>query len=150
VYRRKRTTSASDYDVVGSFEGPGLDFRSELGRYFLCECKDWDNPADVSVMAKTAYFLDSMKSRFGILFSREGISGDTKKRNAEYEQLKVYANRGIAIVVINSDDLERLANGDNFLSMLRTRYERVRLDIADDRSGPVDDETISANVLTKR
>ncbi len=135
VYRRLRTGSSSDYDVVGSFEGPGLDFRSELGRYFLCECKDWNkDPADVTVMAKTAYFLDSVKSRFGILFSKMGISGDTTRRAAKHEQLKVYSNRGIAIVVITKDDLEKVAKGENFLSMLRTRYEKVRLDIAD---GPV-------------
>jgi hypothetical protein len=133
VYRRKRTGSDSDYDVVGSFEGPGLDFRSELGRYFLCECKDWQGPADVTVIAKTAYFLDSVKVRFGILFSRSGISGQTKNTHAEYEQLNVYARLGIAIAVIDNTDLERLANGDNFLSILRTKYEKLRLDITDDK-----------------
>lgn len=126
VYRRKRTESGSDYDVVGSFEGPGLDFRSELGRYFLCECKDWAGSAGVPI-AKTAYFLDSARCQYGILFSRDGISGQDDKRHAEYEQLKVYASRGIAIVVVSLKDLERLANGENFLSMLRTRYEKVRL-----------------------
>ena len=147
VYRRKRTES-TDYDVVGSFEGPGLDFRSELGRYFVCECKDWDkDPADVTVMAKTAYFLDSVKSRFGILFSKRGISGDTKEKDAEREQLKVYSNRGIAIVVIKEDDLKRVANGDNFLSMLRTRYEKVRLDITDDQSEPVEYEKSQAKLV---
>ena len=149
VYRRKRTES-SDYDVVGSFEGPGLDFRSELGRYFVCECKDWDkDPADVTVMAKTAYFLDSVKSRFGILFSKKGISGDTKTKDAEREQLKVYSNRGIAIVVIKKDDLERMAKGENFLSMLRTRYEKVRLDIADDQSEPPEDKKPPAKLAKK-
>ena len=149
VYRRKRTES-SDYDVVGSFEGPGLDFRSELGRYFVCECKDWDkDPADVTVMAKTAYFLDSVKSRFGILFSKNGISGDAKTKDAEREQLKVYSNRGIAIVVIKKDDMERMAKGENFLSMLRTRYEKVRLDIADDQLQPPDDEKPPANSAKK-
>ena len=44
AYRRK-TTPSTDLDVVGSFEGPVIDFRSELGRYFLCECKDWKKKA---------------------------------------------------------------------------------------------------------
>lgn len=131
VYRRRRTESSSDYDVVGSFEGPGLDFRSEVGRYFLCECKDWSGAAGVPVMAKTAYFLDSTGCRFGILFSKNGISGENEKRHAEYEQLKVYANLGVAIVVVDQKDLERLASGENFLSMLRTRYEKVRLGISE-------------------
>jgi hypothetical protein len=130
VYRRRRTPS-SDHDVVGSFEGPGLDFRSELGRYFLCECKDWEKPADVTVIAKAAYFLDSVKSQFGILFSKTGISGDTMMKYAEHELLRAYASRGIAIVVIDLDDLNGLAKGDNFLSLLRVKYEKIRLDIAD-------------------
>ena len=76
AYRRKITHS-TDYDVVGSFEGPGLDFRSELGRYFVCECKDWDSRARLyDVREARAYVLDSVKSRFGILFAKEGISGE--------------------------------------------------------------------------
>ncbi len=145
VYRRKRTESGSDYDVVGSFEGPGLDFRSEFGRYFLCECKDWAKPADISVMAKTAHFLDSTKCKFGILFSKDGTSGQDEKKHAEYEQLKVYTSRGIAIVVVSLTDLERLADGDNFLSMLRTRYEKVRLGIADTRADAIDGTSLDTH-----
>ncbi len=33
AYRRKSTES-SEHDVVGSFEGPGLDFRSEARKVF--------------------------------------------------------------------------------------------------------------------
>jgi hypothetical protein len=130
AYRRRRSES-TDYDVVGSFEGPSLDFRSELGRYFVCECKDWSGPADFTTFAKLARVLDSVKSRFGILFSKKGISGEGKTLYAEREQLKVFADRGIAIVVITEADLERVAAGESFLSMLRTKYETVRLDIAE-------------------
>jgi hypothetical protein len=97
--------------------------------------------ADVTTLAKLAYVLDSVKSRFGILFSRYGISGEKTKqaglpKNAAHEQLKVYANRGISIVVITEDDLRKVAGGESFLSMLRTKYEKLRLDIADDASEP--------------
>lgn len=129
VYRRLRSGS-TDYDVVGSFEGPSLDFRSELGRYFVCECKDWGKPADFTSFAKLARVLDSVKSRFGILFSKKGISGQGKTQYAEREQLKVFADRGITIVVITKADLESVARGESFLSMLRTKYETVRLDVA--------------------
>jgi hypothetical protein len=129
VYRR-RLSHSTDYDVVGSFEGPGLDFRSELGRYFVCECKDWDrSPADVTVLAKLAYVLDSVNSRFGILFSKNSISGDQERRYAAWEQLKVYAHRGISIVVVSKEDLDRVAAGESFLTMLRSKYEALRLDL---------------------
>jgi hypothetical protein len=128
AYRRKISES-SEYDVVGSFEGPALDFRSELGRYFLCECKDWDKPADFTSFAKLARVLDSIKSRFGVLFSKNGISGQGKGKFAEREQLKVFADRGIAIIVIAEAQLERIAKGESFLAMLRSEYERIRLDL---------------------
>jgi hypothetical protein len=129
VYHRQKTNS-NEYDVVGSFEGPSLDFRTELGRYFVCECKDWNRKANVTVLAKLAYVLDSVKSRFGILFSREGITGNNHTRNAARERLKVFSSRGIAIEVIDASDLDAVASGQSFLEMLRRKYEMVRLDLA--------------------
>jgi hypothetical protein len=118
------------YDVVCSMEGPQLDFRSEFGRYFICECKDWEKKkADVRTMAVLCRALDSVKTRFGILFSKRGISGTGKGQNAEREQLKVFQDRGTVIVVVDEDDLRLLALGENFVSLLRRKYERVRLDL---------------------
>jgi len=128
AYLRRRSRS-TDYDVVGSLEGPAFDFRSELGRYFVCECKDWSKAADFTALAKFCRVLDSVKSRFGILFSKEGITGAGKSAHAEREQYKVFADRGIVIVVITKGDIERIAAGANFLSILRLKYEEVRLDL---------------------
>jgi hypothetical protein len=128
AYLRKPSKS-TDYDVVGLLEGPSLDFRSELGRYLVCECKDWRKPADFTTLAKFCRVLDSVKSRFGILFSREGITGTGKSKDAEREQYKVFADRGIVIVVVTKNDLDRVATGANFLSMLRMKYEEIRLDL---------------------
>ena len=74
TYRRAISIS-SEYDLICSTEGLEVDFRSELGRYFICECKDWDHPADFTTMAKFCRVLDSIKSRFGVLFSKNGITG---------------------------------------------------------------------------
>jgi hypothetical protein len=110
-------------------EGLEVDFRSEFGRYFVCECKDWERAADFTTMAKFCRVLDSVKSRFGILFSKEGISGIKETTNAAREQLKVFQDRGMVIVVVDMDDLNKVANGNNFINMLRTKYESVRLDL---------------------
>ena len=122
---------STDYDIVCSMEGFDVDFRSELGRYFVCECKDWNKPADFTAMAKFCRVLDSVKSKFGIVFSREGISGAGATRYAEREQLKVFQDRGTVIVVIDEEDLKRVADGANFINILRKKYERVRLDLMD-------------------
>ena len=126
---RRAQTGSTDLDVVCSMEGFDVDFRSELGRYFVCECKDWDTPADFTSLAKFCRVLDSVKSRFGILFSKHGISGEGKNRDAGLEQLKVFQDRGMVIVVIDESDLEQVANGANFISLLRTKYENVRLNL---------------------
>lgn len=127
--KRRGKTHSTDHDLICSMDGFDIDFRSELGRYFVCECKDWDKPADFSAFAKFCRVLDSVKSKFGILFSSKGISGEGKALYADREQLKVFQDRGIVIVVINLSDLERAIDGENFISMLRNKYEEVRLDL---------------------
>lgn len=127
--RRRERSGSTDYDIVCAMEGFDVDFRSELGRYFVCECKDWASPADFTVMAKFCRVLDSTKSRFGILFSRSGISGAGETQFAEREQLKVFQDRGIVIVVLSLADLEKVASGANLIAMLRRQYEAVRLDL---------------------
>ncbi|MBI4292031.1 MAG: hypothetical protein HY661_11175 [Betaproteobacteria bacterium] len=129
--RRKRSRS-TDYDVVCSMEGFEVDFRSELGRYFVCECKDWKNRADFSTMAKFCRVLESIKSKFGVLFSKQGLSGAGRTSDGEREQLKVFHEHGMVIVVVAIDDLEAVANGANFIQILRERYEAVRLDLGGD------------------
>jgi hypothetical protein len=127
----RRRSLSTDYDIVCSMEGFDVDFRSELGRYFVCECKDWNRPADFTTMAKFCRVLDSVKSKFGILFSRGGISGAGAARYAEREQLKVFQDRGMVIVVVDEEDLGRVASGADFINILRRKYERVRLDLVD-------------------
>src|ERR1700690_258732 len=128
AYKPQRSHS-TDYDVVCALEGTDLDFRSDLGRYFICECKDWKRRADFTAFAKFCRVLDSAKCQFGILFSKRDISGKGKTTNAEREQLKVFQDRGLVVVVISGPDLSHLAAGANLITMLRERYEGVRLDL---------------------
>lgn len=126
AYLRLKSHS-TDYDVTGVFEGPVQDFRSDIGRYFVCECKDWAKPANFTVMAKFCRVLDSTKARLGILFSKEGITGSGRLADAELEQVKVFQDRGIVIVVVSKADLCKIADGESFITMLRAKYESVRL-----------------------
>lgn len=127
--RRRGKTKSTDYDVLCSIEGLEVDFRSEFGRYFVCECKDWEQPANFTTMAKFCRVLDSTKSRFGILFSKSGISGVEDTTYAAREQLKVFQDRGMVIVVVDMKDITKISKGDNFMHMLRAKYEGVRLDL---------------------
>lgn len=125
---RERTHS-TDYDIVCYMEGLKVDFREDIDRYFVCECKNWKDPADFTTFAKFCRVLDSIKSKFGIVFSREGISGAGRTENAEREQLKVFQDRGMVIVVIDLEDITRISEGYNFIVMLREKYKKIRLDL---------------------
>jgi hypothetical protein len=127
--KRRQRSGSTDYDIVCAMEGPDVDFRSELGRYFVCECKDWSKPADFTTMAKFCRVLDSTKAKFGVLFSRMGVSGQGSTAFAQREQLKVFQDRGVVIVVLDRGDLESVASGVNLISLVRQRYEAVRLDL---------------------
>jgi hypothetical protein len=127
--RHRAISWSTDYDLICAMEGFDLDFRSELGRYFICECKDRKNGTDFSAMAKFCRVLDSIKSRFGILVSPKGVTGQGKKRDADLERMKIFQDRGIVIVVLNLEDLKRVADGMNLIALLRSQYEDVRLDL---------------------
>jgi len=43
--------------------------------------------------------------------------------------MKVFQDRGIVIVVLDRTDIEQVAEGANLISLLRGRYEAIRLDL---------------------
>ena len=125
---RMRNKSSTDYDVYCAVEGPMYDFRSELGRYFLCESKDWENPADLTTVQKFAGVLRGAKCGFGIIFSKHGISGGGQVKHAERELIKI-KEQGQTIVLISEIDLNLVSAGENLFAILRDSYERERLDL---------------------
>jgi len=126
---RRIHSKSSDYDVICSLQGPDIDFRSELGRYFVVECKDWQDPVNFSTFAKFCRVLDSVKSNFGIIFSKRGITGEGRHSDAEREQLKVFQDRGMVIIIVKETDLIYVSGGGNLIALLRKKYETVRLDL---------------------
>ncbi len=126
---RQKQFQGTDYDVVCSMDGAYSDFRSELGRYFLCECKDWESPADFTTMAKFCRVLASTKCTFGILFSKNGISGEGKGIHANREQKKVFQDSGTIIIVLSLEDIHQIADGFNILNLVRNKCEAIRLDL---------------------
>jgi len=127
--KKRERIYSTDYDIVCTMEGPEIDFRSDLGRYFIVECKDWSAPADFSAFAKFCRVLDSTKCRFGIMCSSAGITGTGRNSDAEREQLKVFQDRGMVVIVLTLSDLNDISKEANLITLLRERYETVRLDL---------------------
>jgi hypothetical protein len=120
-----RKSISTEYDLVCAIEGIPTDFRSEWGRYIVCECKNSKHEIDFSDFAKFCRVLDSVKAKVGIIISRCGIA-----ESAEREQQKIFQDRGIIIVALDRDDLKAIVKGHNLIALLRERYEMTRLDLS--------------------
>ena len=108
-----------------------MDYRAEFGRYFICECKNWKAPADVTVILKFCSVLDSAKCKAGIIFSEKGISaGKSKNKFAERELLKAFQRNGTTILIVDHSDLEKIGKGQSLISLLRSKYEKIRFDLS--------------------
>lgn len=119
--------TGTDYDVICSLDGFQVDFRTEFGRYFICECKAWNSAADFDVVAKFGRVLDSVRAKFGIIFSLNGLTGEKDTKNAAAEQLNIYRDRGIVMISVNKEDLTMVADGWNFINLIRQKYDDIRL-----------------------
>lgn len=126
---KRAKTPSTDYDLLCVFEGNYHDFRRELGNYIICECKNWKKPANFSTVAKFMRVLDSTKCQSGILFSKNGLSGTGKNRHGEREIIKYFQDRGKVIIVISEADLNSIQKGENFIKLLKIRYEKIRFDL---------------------
>jgi len=83
-------------------------------------------PADFMTMAKFCCVLDSFKAKLGILFSKFGVSGENR---TAFVRTAKSLPRPRNMVVVDLKDLESVATGQNLISLLRARYESVRLNI---------------------
>ena len=128
--RRRALAASTDYDVLCTVQGNYVDFRSDIGKYFIVECKDWNKPIGVSIVYKFYRVLKSVKSNFGILFSTKGNSGSNEFKDSHREIIKIFQSDGIVIIVISFDDIEKIINGENLITLLRNMYENIRFDLS--------------------
>jgi len=128
TYRRLRSET-TDYDILCNVEGTSMDYRAELGRYFICECKDWEKPVDVTTITKFFSVLESAKCKSGILFSRKGISGEDSYKYAKREVIKAFQRSGLTVLIIDESDIDKISKGQNLISLLRKKYEETRFDL---------------------
>jgi hypothetical protein len=122
---KRKQTPSTEFDLLCSVEGTPTDFRSEWGRYFVCECKNsLKHKVDFTDFAKFCRMLDSVKAKFGIIFSQLGL-----EESARREQQKIFQERGTVLVVLDRADLKEVGRGRNLITLLRQRYESIRLDL---------------------
>lgn len=92
--KKRQRTPSTDYDIVCSLDSLATDFRSELGRYFVCECKDWKEGMDAQAVRSFFTVIKSIRSNFGIAFSKNGLTGAGRMTDGELEQFAAYKQDG--------------------------------------------------------
>jgi hypothetical protein len=128
ITERRRITNETDYDVYCTIDGQLVDFRADLGRHWICECKDVSGPVGYSDVAKFSRTVDSSHCKVGILFARNGISGQRDRLYAERATAKLFQQHGIVVIVLTLDDLRPLLTGGSIITVLRQHYEKIRHD----------------------
>lgn len=125
----------SDIVVANVYTQPTI-ISDLFGRYILVECKNYAQPVDV---ARVGYFLHRMRmvhAPFGIIFASRSVTGSklTEDEQAARSLIRrAFHEDGSICVVIDQDDLERLAEGQvSFYWLLHSRYEEFRFGTARD------------------
>lgn len=112
-------------DIIGALDGTPPDFRSELGRYFIAECKDYSKRTQVSVMQSFLGKMSTTDVNFGILFTKSGLTGSSNNRHAS----RANDRSKSIVVIITLEDIESIAHNHGFLNLLRRKYESQRFDM---------------------
>lgn len=98
-----------------------------LGRHFLVECKNWEKSVGVRDVGYFLYRMRLTHARFGIIFSKGGISGGSDEKAACALIRRAFHEDGSVCVVVDNEDLINLAQGKNtFWWMLLEGVEVLR------------------------
>jgi len=123
-----KTTSGFHFDVIIRNLVKDHKLIESLGEYIGIECK---NLTDTVSGEQLSHFIQKLKFsgiKCGIMFSRRGISGSGYKKlmYGRSVQIKAFNRDGIIVFGMTNGDLERIVNGENLLSILLHKYEKIR------------------------
>lgn len=105
--------------TVGNSRPP--DGLTMLPSVFLIECKNWSHPVDSTVVG---YFVNVLADRgctLGILATANGITGRQEHRERAYAIGSNALVRGIRILVVTSEDIQKLSCPKDFIGLLHKR-----------------------------
>jgi hypothetical protein len=113
---------ASESDIVVRNLNQVTNLTAELlGRHFLVECKNWEKRVGVRDVGYFLYRMRLTHARFGIIFSRSGISGGDEGKAARALIRRAFHEDG------SDHDLATLAQGKgSFWWMLLEKIEKLR------------------------
>ena len=119
IRERNYYTSTSEIDLIVENKHIHSALNSP-SRYILVECKNWSEPVGSSEIRDFSVKIKRAQSNSGILFVKEGISGQSSGRDegAVQEITDVFKDDGISIVVFGEKELNLIREGMSFYKLL--------------------------------
>lgn len=122
VRSRNLRTSTGEIDLLVEYTPPDQQtIFDEYGKYILVECKHWRTSVGADEIRKFCDKLRETKIRFGVLFARNGITGEDSNKNAFRRVDDAFQQDGIIILVITQRDLEVIKEHADFYEMLEMK-----------------------------
>lgn len=135
---KNRRSSTNEIDLVIRLTDIGM-LAKKYGLFpfdnvsiFNVECKNYNKKIDVTWVGKFYSLLSTCSQRFGLIFSKKGFTSKSKWTDAKGLAKKILLKDGIYILDINLKHLKDLANGKNFLDIIRDEKDALDLDINSD------------------
>ncbi len=120
-------TGSSEYDIVVSNHLFNTNIVTELlGRYFLVECKNWEDHVGVKDIGYFLYRMRLTHAKFGIVFAKNGITGEEEKA-AKSLIRKSFHEDGNICIILDKNDFQRLQSASiSFWPLLLEKIEQNR------------------------
>ena len=129
IYKNIRS-STNEYDIIvmKSESGEHLHMLDLIDSKFLCECKNHNDKVSVTYTGKFYSIVDVIKSKFGIIFSYNGLSGKSWSDSVGLLK-KIYLLRGIVIISIDHNDFRRInENNDSLFLIIKEKITNLECD----------------------
>lgn len=134
VYRNCRT-STNEIDLLirwterARLSGVQAAFPC-FGDSFLCECKNYDGPVNVTYVGKFSSLMSAANTNFRIMISWEGITGRNKWSDSQGLIKKIALREKRYIIVLDKDDLEKIyKKEESVFSVIYDKYIALKNEI---------------------
>jgi hypothetical protein len=123
-------TASSEIDLVIQYCGSNLlTIFDEFGRHLLVECKNWKSSVGAAQVRDFLVKIQKSRVKLGIIFAKNGISGEHGGANALREIHAAFDAHGIYLLVVSEEDLRAIERGANFYEILDEKIDRIRFDL---------------------
>lgn len=134
VYRNCRT-STNEIDLLirwtenARLSGINSAFPC-FGESFLCECKNYDGPVNVTYVGKFCSLMAVTNTCFGVMVSWDGVTGRSKWSDSKGLIKKIALREERYIIVLDKDDLRQICDREkSVFSIIFDKYVALKNEI---------------------